>query len=227
VRSRYSSVEFLLVVGIAFGWAISGSIAAFVYGYTAGEASASGSTFGKSHLYGVVIKELVAFPVLALVLYAGGWRAKDFPLGIGTATTAIGVGIFLAVWCVDGLIYAALEQIFPTMRAAMEGVEAYRPSNPPDLTSVIVASLVNPVFEEVFVCGYVISALSGRFGVTAAVNTSVVIRALYHLYQGIEALPFHLAYGLIQAYSFVRLGKLWPLILSHALLDFFALLYYV
>lgn len=227
MRGRYWSLEFLLVVGIAFGWAIWGSFTAFVYGLTAAEVPASGSAFGKGHLYGVVVKELVTFPLLAAVLYMGGWRLRHFPLGAGGAATAVGVAIFAGTWLVDMLIDAGIGQLFPSVRAGLDGMEAYRPANPPDLMAVLVASLVNPVFEEVFVCGYVISALSARFGQTAAVNTSVVIRGLYHLYQGIEALPFHLAYGLIQAYTFVRLGKLWPLIVSHALLDFFALLYYV
>jgi membrane protease YdiL (CAAX protease family) len=81
---------------------------------------------------------------------------------------------------------------------------------------------VNPVFEEVFVAGYVIEALRQRFGVTTAINVSVVIRASYHLYQGVPVFPFHAAYGLLQGYAYVRYGRLWPLIVSHALLDFFA-----
>ena len=227
MRGRYSSLEFLLVVGIAFGSAIAGSIAAFVYGQSVGEAPTTGGTFGKAHLYGVVVKELMAAPLLAAVLYTGGWRAKDFPIGIGTAATALGVLIFASAWFAHALAYAVIGEFFTAARAGMEATQAYRPSNPPDLTSIVVLSTVNPVFEELIVCGYVIRALAGRFGVTAAVNTSVVIRALYHLYQGIEALPFHLAFGLMQAYAYVRVGRLWPLIVSHALLDFFALLYYL
>lgn len=227
MRERYSSLEFLLVIGIAFGWAIAGSIVAFVYAQSAGEAPSSGSTYGKAHLYGVVVKEVMLAPLLAALLYTGGWRAKDFPIGFGTIATALGVLIFAGVWVADIVLDAALRQIFPSMHAGAEAMQAYRPSDPPDLTSIVLLSTVNPVFEEVIVCGYVIGALSGRFGQTAAINTSVLIRALYHLYQGIEALPFHLAFGLMQAYAYVRIGRLWPLIVSHALLDFFALLYYV
>lgn len=227
VRSRYSSVEFLLVISIAFGWAIVTSVASLLYGHSGGEAPTSGSTFGKGHLYGVVMIELICLPVLASVLYARGWRLKDFPIGIGKAMTALGVFLAMSAWLLDIVMAAGLEWLFPAMRAAVDGVQAYRPANPPDFVAVYIVSLVNPVFEELIVVGYVIPALARRFGLTAAVNASVVIRCLYHLYQGIEALPFHLAYGLIQAYAYVRVGKLWPLIVSHALLDFFALLYYV
>lgn len=58
-------------------------------------------------------------------------------------------------------------------------------------------------------------------------NVSVLIRVLYHLYQGLDAFPFHAMYGLIQAYVFVRTGRLWPLIVSHALLDLYALVFTV
>ena len=227
MRSRYSSVEFLLVISIAFGWAIVTSLASLLYAPGPAEASATGSAFGKGHLYGVVMLELILMPVVASVLYVRGWRAKDFPIGIGKAMTALGVLLALSAWLVDMVIALGLQVLYPAMRAAFDGAEAYRPANPPDLVAVYVLSVVNPVFEELIVVGYVVPALARRFGVTAAVNASVVIRCLYHLYQGIEALPFHLAYGLMQGYAYVRVGRLWPLIVSHALLDFFALLPYV
>jgi uncharacterized protein len=227
VRSRYSSAEFLLVISIAFGWAIVTSLATLLYGHSAAEAPTTGSTFGKGHLYGVVMTELICLPMVASLLYARGWRLKDFPMGIGKTMTALGVFLAASAWLLDIVMAAGLQWVFPAMRAAVDGVQAYRPANPPDFLAVYIVSLVNPVFEELIVVGYVIPALARRFGLTAAVNTSVVIRCLYHLYQGIEALPFHLAYGLIQGYAYVRVGRLWPLIVSHALLDFFALLYYV
>src|SRR5712691_10562482 len=115
--------------------------------------------------------------------------------------------------------------MFDSLRASLDLLSSYRPSRPPNLIAIYLLSVVNPVFEEVFVCGYVIPALSPRFGPTAAVNVSAIIRGSYHLYQGIAMAPFHFSYGLIQAYVFVRFGKLWPLIVSHALLDFVAFLY--
>jgi membrane protease YdiL (CAAX protease family) len=227
VRSRYSSVEFVLVISIAFGWAIVTSLASLLYAPSMADTPSTGSAFGKGHLYGVVILELILLPVVASVLYVRGWRAKDFPIGIGKATTLLGVGLAVGAWLLDLVMAAGLQLLYPAMRAAFDGAEAYRPTNPPDFIAVYVLSVINPVFEELIVVGYVLPALARRFELTAAVNTSVVIRCLYHLYQGIEALPFHLAYGLIQAYAYVRVGRLWPLIVGHALLDFFALLPYV
>lgn len=224
MRHRYSSVEFLLVIGLAFGWAIVTSVASFLSEPAAAEAPSTGGTFGKGHLYGIVMLELILLPIVASVLYARGWRLKDFPIGIGKTMTALGGFLACSAWLLNIIIAIIAQLIFPGMH---EGVQAYRPANPPDFVAVYIVSVINPVFEELIVVGYVIPALARRFGLTAAVNASVVIRCLYHLYQGIEALPFHLAYGLMQAYTYARVGRLWPLIVSHALLDFFALLYYV
>lgn len=48
---------------------------------------------------------------------------------------------------------------------------------------------------------------------------------LHHLYQGLAAFPFHTMYGLLRGYVIARYRKLWPLIVSHALLDFYALVF--
>ncbi len=59
-----------------------------------------------------------------------------------------------------------------------------RVGEPLGLGTVAITSLVNSVFEEVFVCAYVISALQEKRGLAVAVNVSVALRVTYHLYQG-------------------------------------------
>jgi uncharacterized protein len=223
-RDRFSPFEFALIIAIAFGWPILGSLVALSSGHTVGEPGTR-EAFGAPHLYSVVVSELICFPILATLLHVRGWRLNDFPLGIGKAATLLGVILAVAAWSLDFMFEAALRGMSDSLRASLDSLGSYRPSSPPDLVAVYLLSVVNPVFEEVFVCGYVISALSPRFGPTAAVNVSAIIRGTYHLYQGVAMAPFHFSYGLIQAYVFVRFGKLWPLIVSHAILDFIALLY--
>jgi len=225
-RHRYSPYEFGLVISVAFGWAILASLMSFLYGKTVGEAGAPDS-FGREHLYGVVITELICLPVVAAILYARGWRAKDFPMGIGKASTILGIVAFTAAWVVDYVFTAAFALLFDSLRPAFELVANYKPAHPPDFVAVYVLSVINPVFEELIVCGYVIPVIASRYGLTTAINVSVIIRGLYHLYQGIAFLPFHLAYGLMQAYLFARFNRLWPLIVSHAIFDFAALTYFI
>jgi uncharacterized protein len=226
LRERFSPIEFAIVIGAAFGYFIVSSIETVLAGHTLGD-SVAGGEFGDAHLYWVVTYELIVAPFVLGVLYIGGWRLQDLKLGPSVPGTVIGVVIYGGMWLAYTLFAMLAEALLPAVQTAVQTWEAYQPSAPPGLLAILLLCIVNPVFEEVFVCGYVIEALRGRFGITTAVNVSVVIRAAYHLYQGLAWQPYHIAYGLVQAYVYARYGKLWPLIVSHALLDFVPLAYYL
>lgn len=221
-RHEFSAAEVVVVVLTAFGSFILYSLYTLLSGKAHEEAGPL-SFFTSNHLYGIVIYELSIAPVVISILYMRGWRAADFPLGVSRALTALGAGIAVATVAGDWVITLVLKALFQNIRSVLNAYENVVPLGGPSLASVVILSIVNPVYEEAFVCGYVIAALRERLGVTTAVNVSVVIRVLYHLYQGLATFPFHAMYGLIQAYVFVRTGKLWPLIVSHAILDFYAL----
>jgi len=194
----------------------------FLAAPTADDCVTAAQTYAPGRLYGLIATELCLLPVLATILYVRGWRLADFPMGIGRRETLLGVLMAAGSFSACAFVADAFIAIFPSIRSGLADVQG--PAAQHDFIAIYLLSLLNPVFEEVFVCGYVIKALRRRFGETAAINVSVVIRAAYHLYQGIAAAPYHVTYGLIQAYAFTRYRKLWPLIVSHALLDFFALL---
>jgi membrane protease YdiL (CAAX protease family) len=91
------------------------------------------------------------------------------------------------------------------------------------LLTALAIVVVNPVFEEVFVCGYVISALRDRLGLSTAVNISAMIRLAYHLYQGAAGVLSVTPFALIAALWFGRTRRLIPLIIAHASMDLMAL----
>jgi membrane protease YdiL (CAAX protease family) len=225
-QRRYSTLEFVLVIGVAFGLSIIGSLTSLLYGHTVAE-DVTRQAFGNAHLYQVIVNELFCAPFIAAILYAGGWRLRDFPCNINRAATLLGLLAFSLAWMAQTVSDAVVAQLFTSLRGELDSLWNYRPSARASLVAVYLASIINPVFEEVIVCGYVIPVIARRYGETTAINISVLIRASYHLYQGIAVLPFHVAHGLMQAYMYVRFRNLWPLIVSHALLDFFALLYFV
>ncbi len=72
-------------------------------------------------------------------------------------------------------------------------------------------------------CAYLITALKERFGTTTAINVSAGIRVFYHFYQGALAVLSITPMALLFGYWFARTGRLWPLIVAHALQDFIAL----
>jgi membrane protease YdiL (CAAX protease family) len=221
-QEKFSAAEFVVVVVTAFGTFILTSLMALVFGMAPEDAGPL-SFFTSNQLYGIVIYELSLAPVVISILYMRGWRLADFPLGVSRGVTMLGVCIAIATVAGDWVITLILKGLFHNIGSALDAYDSYVPLGGPSFLSVVALSIVNPVYEEVFVCGYVIAVLKQRFGVTTAVNMSVAIRVMYHLYQGLAAFPFHAMYGLIQAYVFARYGKLWPLIVSHAILDFYAL----
>jgi CAAX protease family protein len=221
-QDRFSAAEFVVVVLTAFGTFLLTSFYVLASGQAHEEAGPL-SFFTSNQLYGIVIYELSIAPVVISILYFRGWRLADFPLGATRAVTVLGACIAIATVAGDWVITLVLRILFQNIGSALDAYDSVVPLGGPSLASVVLLSIVNPVYEEVFVCGYVIAALRERFGVTTAVNVSVAIRVSYHLYQGLANFPFHAMYGLIQGYVFARYGRLWPLIVSHAILDFYAL----
>jgi membrane protease YdiL (CAAX protease family) len=88
---------------------------------------------------------------------------------------------------------------------------------------VFLASTVNGIFEELFVAGYVITALREARGVWTAVNASTVLRLLYHLYQGPIGIVIIVPMGVLYGYTYARTRQLWPLMFAHVLIDIIGL----
>jgi uncharacterized protein len=59
------------------------------------------------------------------------------------------------------------------------------------------------------------------------VNVSVAIRLVYHLYQGAIGVVTIIPFGLIVTWWYARTGKLWPILVAHAAIDFMGLLQFV
>jgi membrane protease YdiL (CAAX protease family) len=103
----------------------------------------------------------------------------------------------------------------------LQAAAARAPKVDPDLSMqlVFLVSVVNGIFEELFVAGYIITALVARRGMWMAINVSVVVRLLYHLYQGPIGIMTVVPMGLLYGYVYSRTRQLWPLMVAHVILD--------
>lgn len=196
--------EFAFVIALAFGMSIAGSLAqAFSY-------SGRPIEFTDRDLLWTLAYELAVGGIVALMLRSRGWKWRDFAIHASRGSTILGA--ILAV-IVLGLWY-----VFETLFGeAPTSVSA-------SLASIAAVSIVNPLFEELLVLGYVVQALRKRFGVATAMNVSLAIRLLYHLYQGPLVVVPIAVFGLAATLVYVRMGRLWPVIVMHALLDFVGLI---
>jgi membrane protease YdiL (CAAX protease family) len=199
-------VEFLLVVIGAFGLLILVSLLQMLM-------PAAPTTVSDDGLASVVRYEMVVFAVLATFLHLRGWTIERLGIRITLRDTLIGLAFMLAAELIGMAALTLIQPISPRLATMIES--AGSASGTLGLASVLTFSIVNPVFEETFVCGYIIAALRGRVEPWTAINTSVAIRLLYHLYQGPAAAIGIVPFGLILAYWYARSGRLWPAITAH------------
>src|SRR5262249_24956360 len=146
-----------------------------------------------------------------------GWTLPRLGLIPGWIDILSGVGLFVATYGAYVVLWFVVGTFWPGFYEVAERTHLVASGIP--LLITIVVSVVNPIYEEVFVSGYVISALGEKIGATAAVNVRAGIRLAYHLYQGVVGVLAVVPVGLIFGIWFRRTGRLWPLIIAHSLKD--------
>jgi uncharacterized protein len=167
--------------------------------------------------------EVILLLLLALFLRTRGWTLARLTAKPAWLDLAFACALSIGAYAGSTLLWLAVVGFWPdvgriagTIAGALVGGNLHWPS-------VLLVSLVNPVFEEVLICAYPIAALRERIGVTGAVNVSAALRVFAHFYQGALGIFGIVPMALLFAYAYARTGRLWPLILAHAILDLAAL----
>jgi membrane protease YdiL (CAAX protease family) len=218
------AAEFAIVVLGAFGVLFGMTLLTLL---TRSGVADPGSTgwYSAEHLISVIVYEVPVGAAVLAFLRLRGWSLERLGIRITALETLVGFGLaFLA----EVACYAAL---FAVVMAAPKFATAVVSSQATPggygLATLFALSIVNPIFEETFVCGYVVTVLKERADVSTAITISVAIRLLYHLYQGAIAFVGIVPFGFVLAWWYARTGRLWPVIVAHALADFIALVGYV
>jgi membrane protease YdiL (CAAX protease family) len=220
IKKLSPNIEFAIVTIAGFGYFTYSSLLWFLYGLT-GPADVSSTVINDSSLYALVQYEIIALLLIALFLKYRGWSIRDFNIQITWKLT--GAGIFLAIFyyfiyylicIIVGILFGPFENAWNDQATVNTSLST---------AAILTISIINPIFEESLVVGYVLKALRYRKGVWYAINVSIIIRLLYHLYQGPLVAIAIVPLGWLFAYIFARWNRLWPLIVAHGLLDFIAL----
>jgi membrane protease YdiL (CAAX protease family) len=216
--------EFAIVILGGFGYFFLGAFVTVLTKAGAGDAGSTG-VYTAGHLIQVIAYELPVGVALLAFLRLRGWSLERFGIRFSAVETLVGFGLafFAELACYLPLIAVALA--FPASIAAMSAAQATPGGF--GLAIVVALSIVNPIFEETFVCGYVIAVLKERSDTSTAVTISTAIRLLYHLYQGPMAFFGIVPFSLVVGWWYARSGRLWPVIVAHGIGDFIALVGYV
>ena len=169
-----------------------------------------------------IIGELVDLAPVALVahlLARTGETMRRLGFDAARLRRDVGLGSVLAIAAIAALVGA--NAVARALDLPFRPVEY---TNADATVAVVVlamlSSVVSAVSEEVIVNGYVLVRL-GDLGWTQnrALVASALLRASYHLYQGIGGFIYNLVGGLVAGRIFQRTKRIVPLVVAHLLID--------
>jgi len=199
--------EFFLVISVCFGYFTVSSVSILIRGIHEYRLTVP------RLLWGILIEILLA-SVAAWILHVRGSTIRRFGLRFSWPFLLSGIPLFLASLALFWATLWCAVSVFPTARS----VTAIKMVPAAPFALFLVFALVNSLFEEIAVTGYVMSALSEQ-GAALSITASALIRFVYHLYQGPVASLWVLPLGLLFGAVYWRWRNLWPLIVAHTILN--------
>jgi uncharacterized protein len=173
--------------------------------------------FTNETLVSNVIYELFVLVWLGVFMRARGWTLERFGFAMTLRDTSVGVLLAIIVFCSVWFIEQALGSAAPAMLESARRFD--KVSGELDIWTILLSSAVDSVFEELFVCAYVISALKEKRRAAFALNVSILLRVGCHVYQGVYGVLIGGALGLVFGYWYLKSGRIWPLLVAHFVLQ--------
>lgn len=210
VKSLSLTAEFLIVVCGAFFLPIATSL-----WITFHEPAERLPPFTDTDLNGLIAEE-------GVVLLALGWflRLRGFTVpGFGPLPSARDLLLTLGLAPFTALAWIGSWELL--QQGAADAAEASAPAA--HWVAILGASIINPLFEELVLCAYMIQTLARRRGAVLAVAASLTVRLSFHTYQGPAGMLAIGMIGLILTLFYARTLRLWPVLIVHGLIDFVGL----
>jgi len=180
----------------------------------------SGGGFSSSRLVSNIFFEILLSVVIGGILYIRGWNFEQLKIKPSLRLTGIGLLLFLGASFASGMA-ARLVGYFD--HKAANHLATLMTGNP-NVFSVVVLSFINPLYEEILLLGYLVTAIERIKNVRIAIITSIVIRVSCHFYQGAAGAVGIFVMAVLFTYAFVRLKQLWPMIIAHGIWNLMGLL---
>lgn len=204
--------EAAVVMALSFGYFILLSVYAVFDGVPAS------AGFSDAALFGMVMTELTCGSMALLFLHFRGYPVRALLPAPTWRSSVEGV-----VLCAAALLACiGVGMLLPSSGDALQPIAQIMANSRPSLVMVLVISLVNGLYEETFLLGYLVRAFDGA-GASFAIGLSVLVRLLYHLYQGPDGAVSVVVFGLVLGGVYWRTRRLWPAVVAHALADLLAL----
>lgn len=211
-------LELLIVLIIGLALFIYSSTVSFINNYH----TTINHEYNSIDLYIVVIYELLALTIIILFLRKRKWTFKDFNFSFTPNMLFIALLLALIRYVLSYFFYQGL-----IISDSVSFEFAQEPEIVFDISffSIILIVVVNSVFEEFILLGYLFKRLE-QFNIVILISLSILIRLSFHTYQGIEEFPRVIILGLVLGVYYSKYKKLWPVILAHGIGNLIILLNY-
>lgn len=206
VRTLSPATEFFIVVIGAFALPVWASIHYNIHGDPALALQIS-----NEEVLLLVLQEMITLGCLAWFLSVRGWSAENFAAYPSWREIGEGLGLALASYAAWAVVWVVLSPAAAQVPAASSNL---------NWAAVLALCVINPLFEEVVLCAYMIPVLTRWRGTRTALKISLLVRLLFHTYQGLLGMLSVGIFGLFVSLFFARTRRLWPVVIAHALLDF-------
>jgi uncharacterized protein len=210
VRSLSPTAEFCIVVGVAFALPVASSLLILL----GGEYDAGPVQLTEDDLRLIVLEEAMLLLLLGWFLRVRGWSVGHFAPYPSMRELAMAVGL-------TGV--SAIVWVLPPLMLAPEDTGVASGGAGLSWPGALAVSIINPLFEELFLCAYMLPFLAKRGGPLLAVVASLLVRLSFHTYQGPVGLLSIGLLGLVFTAFYLRTQRLWPVLIAHGVLDFVAL----
>ncbi|HEX7888405.1 MAG TPA: CPBP family intramembrane glutamic endopeptidase [Ramlibacter sp.] len=207
-RTVATPLEAFTVMAICFGLPIHASVWAMLNGFPTGSGAFSDASFVR-----LIGHELLTAFVALFYLRVRGWDVASLRPLPTAAGVGMGVVLYVAMWVLGAMLVSPFET-----EAAEQPIQRMVQEAKLSLPMIVLTAVVNGTFEEVFLLGFLLRGLRAH-GLSIALGAMLLVRVLYHLYQGPIGALWVLVFGLVVGLYYIASGKLWPAVVAHILGD--------
>ena len=158
IRRLSWKVESAVVLVLAFGWTVPATLRSLVN--SAAIARSPRLPISDIAVWHTIFLELIVLSVLVPFLRMRGWTLARLGLRPSPRGCVDGIGLAVAAYGLYFGFAVLVASVWPAVAHAL--AQTHIVSKGLSWAAIIVGSLINPFYEEIFVCGYVISVLTER-----------------------------------------------------------------
>jgi len=210
IKKLSPTIELILILFIGFGFFIYSSTRSFFIvnsDYTHSwiyKLSSQGT-------YITLIYEVIALLIIFYILKVRNWTLSDFNLTFTFRLIWIALLLMFIRNVIGNIGFKILEAFKVVDDTTAKHVQLGLELNWIGISLIII---INSIFEEIILIGYLFKRLE-KFHPVIIIGFSILIRQLYHTYQGWMSLFLILPTGLVFGYYYFKHKKIWPVIIAH------------